>query len=150
MALPWRVLIMRSHRVVAVARLASRLDPSLRPCLSSLRQLVIFINRLTLATTFCIAKRYHASDLGCQVLDHVASQLLLLSFVLNNQSLSVIFIHIRPPHLFDFVQDKDKDFFLAFIALGAVGSGVADVAASDVCGAVDGEGDAVGHFLAPA
>ena len=50
----------------------------------------------------------------------------------------------------DFVRDVQEDFFGAAVAVEAERGRVTHVAARDVGGAVDGEGDAVGHFLAPA
>lgn len=146
------MLIVRSRCVIAVPRLAPRLDPGLRPRLSGLRHFVIVGDRLSGTSGFgcSIAERDHAADLRGQILNHVASQFLLFALVLDDQTFPIILVHVRSAHLLDLVQDEDEDFFGALVALGAVGGGVADVAAGDVCCAVDGEGDAVGHFLAPA
>ena len=89
-------------------------------------------------------------DLGRQGGDDIASQLSVLALVFLDEATLLVFGEGVPPDAFDLVRDVHEDFFGAAVAVEGVGDRVADVATGDVCGAVDGEGDAVGHFLAPA
>ncbi len=149
-ALPRRMLVVWPHCTIPIAGFSPRFDPGLRARLAGLRGLVVLRDRRCVGTALRIAKRDHAANLGGQVLDHVASELLLLPLVLNDQVFPVVLVHVRPPHLLDLVQNEDEDLFGTLVALGAVGGGVADVAPGDVCRAVNGEGDAIRQFLAPA
>ena len=83
------------------------------------------------------------SDLCGQVLQHVSPQLLLFPLVLQTESLPVVLFRVGHPHLSDFVDDVEQDFFGAFIAFRAERRGVADIPPCDVGGPVVREGYAV-------
>ena len=89
-------------------------------------------------------------NLGRQGRDDVAPQFSVLALVFLDEATLLVFGEGVPSDALDLVHDVHEHFFRTAVAVEGVGGRVAHVAPGDVCGAVDGEGDAVGHFLAPA
>ena len=98
MALPQWIWVVRSHRLIPITilRLAPRFYPGLHASLSRLRQLVVFVDWLSLgsAVGVGIAERNHTAYLRCQILNHVASELLLLSLILDDKAFLIVLVHI--------------------------------------------------------
>lgn len=93
--------------------------------------------------------RNHSSDFSRQILNDIASELPFLSFILYDQPFSVILVDVGTAHLADLIDDEEKNFFGASIALETISGGIADVAPRDVGRPIGREGDTIGHLFAP-
>ncbi len=88
-------------------------------------------------------------DFRSESLHDISPELPLFPLVFFEQTTLLIFCYIIPPHPLDLVGDVEENLFGATVAIGTVGGGVPNVAACDIGGTVNGEGDAVGHLLTP-
>jgi hypothetical protein len=71
--------------------------------------------------------------------------------------LTILFLQLSPIFrrklfsglLFDFVENKEKDFLRTFVAKHSVFAGIAHISSSDICRTIDRKSDAIADLLAP-
>lgn len=78
----------------------------------------------------------------------VFTQLVVLSLILLLQSEALLLAHVGTTDVLDFLHNVKHDLFGAAVAFIGI-LALSNISASHVSGAVNGEGNAVGHLLAP-